>query len=1220
MLSSHKKRSDMALLDNIFIGREDEFQRIKKEYDQLLKGNTGLIFVSGAPGVGKTFLLEHALAKLSRKTLIQVKCRINEERSLTPVIEMVELITDHLLTLPGDTLKEAASEIEKSIGDLSLLMAACHKLSKLLGERDHPNISDFSRVKYRLKNAVCKLIDISSHSLSPLVIHIDDLQWADSLSLEIVKTFLGRNKALNILLVLSFRDNEMNTDLRKLIETAKPLVSHVGLNPLDSLEVKELLFRVFKDDEVTERLASLVYGLTLGNPFYIKEAILKLIGDGIVAFSDKDEKWTISKADGVLRFALHGDVESIIREKIFKPENYNLLRLLSCLDGKAPLEMVQRLSDMEEEPFDALLKKLIASAVLIKYKEADGGTSVAFAHDIIYTLIDTSISGERRGELHYEIANKLLNDPVDGRGSSPEAIVSHLIRSPRQTISHEADKWLKVLFEAGIKEKSLGSLNAALEIFELCSEMFCFANYWDERFAVKLQLELAECLCLCKREEEALSMMDALIKGHTDDDMTLTIKIKQLYLYHYQRDHARTLKTGTEILKKLNFSFGRYQLPTDLIKSRLVYSTKKIRNLSAAPKNIDERIRIILDTLTIMNACAAVSDDTLTAAIGLKAALVSAKYGESANSLVGYISYAYVLYMVWHDLKRTKLLVDHVIDMCGRIDNHSTKSMVYFMIGSFLSYWFGPMAEADRFLQKSIEYGEMTGDFLFLGYSIMTSMDTKLMMGMRMDDMLAFIADCRSKYAETEQYATTYNLEVHAAHIRALKHGCNDYEFDQISRSYPKLTAFEKLTEQTLLLERLLLHDEAERGYELVKTIAPYIQSANGLICKISIVFYSLLIRVAINHRLGRAEQRVNRQQMRQLLKELEAAAGMNPHNFQGFCMLAKTEYENYIRGHATDQYHEAAELAHRQGNIRLEALADLLAAKRYRGNAKMREFYAAESVKAFRVLGADDVADRVSVRYGLDMEPDDKALRQTEDGGQTGLLLYDFIQKSNSLDEEGRIALLLSTVLEAGADYCTMIFEKSSRFFLRFQQDKSGTVNSFYNDVNINNLTYLPHKAIRYAARTETTVVLRPGEYDAKFATDAYIADNPDAVMVCLPVMNCGVLVGVLYFESRENPVRDSMIFEIRSLLPAFVSSLTSIRDVDIKKLFAPVKTQSLLTDREMDIMDLLAKGLSNEQIGGTLRLSVGTIKKHVSAIMTKLDADNRTQALIKAREMKII
>lgn len=1209
-----------SFFDNRLVGRNKEIELIKNEYNKLLKGEMAVITVIGVAGVGKTHLYKCAFNQIKGKTLVNAKFIQDTERSLSAIAELIGQITDHLLMLPRDTIDTIVLKAnEKISNDIALLASICPKIRSLLRVSKSANSNDYERLKYRVKNTILNYMEIASKHLSPLIIYFDDLQWADRFSLEIIRTLLSK-KTLRIMFAFSYRET-INDNMKRLIEVLETKSAFINLEPLVRQEVEEYLCILFKEKiENVDELTSIVYGLTLGNPFYIKETIMKLSDDKILAYSEERQSWELELC-GVNRFIINNDVERIIKNKIFQNEDHDLLELISCLNGRAEYDTLKLLYDKNE--INVHLQRNIDSAIIMKCKESDGRISILFNHDIIYKLVDSRMTAKQKHRIHYRIAEKLLRDSTVKIENKNVFIASHLIKASKEMAYGEADKWTRILFDAGVQEKQRASIDVTLKIFEFCVDMLPYSAEKDERFLTDVQLELAECLYMVKRYDESHEIIEELIQSNQDKSLMLAIKTRQLYLNHYQRDHEKTIKTGRQILKSLGFGFGKYRLPFDLIKSRIIYNKKRIESLAKTADHQNEKAGIILDTLRIMNSSAAVSDDTLTAAVGLSAALVSAKYGYSANALIGYVSYAYVLCAVWKDYKKTIMLVKQICQISEKTTDHSCKSVVYFLIGAFLSHWSVSIREADQYLQKGIEYGALTGDFLFLGYSISTSLDMKAFMGEKLDDLLSFIQDCRQKYAEIEQYQTAFNLEAYTEHILSLKHGCDDLDFERVAKKYPKLTPFEKLTEKTLLLERLLLLDELDFGYKLVKIVAPQMKSNKGLIGRLSTVFYSLLIRIGVHSRLDNAERAANKRHIHHLLKELKYYAGLQSKNFSAHYILAKAEYETRIKHSPSDLYEQSAQLAQKNGNISLEALAYWLAAKRNRTNEKISKFYAAESAKLQKTRGADDIALFIETEYNLVQgnERTDSELENMNDIINAESLLHTFIRHSEGLGEDDKTMLFLKTIDEAGfADRCCIIFEKSRWLYLKYQMDKEDKAKNYAEPVNINNLARLPHKVIRYAARMQKEVNTANKQWHALFENDPYVTENPSTHIVCIPMINCDVLVGVVYLESHETPIDEAVVFEIKALLPSLVTTFSKIKNINIKDLFVPVDRPQILSSREIDIVKLLAQGLSNDQMGEALGLSVGTVKKHMSSIMTKLDAENRITALIKAKDMNII
>lgn len=1205
-------------IDNIIVGREKETQIIKNEYNKLLQGQMGIVSVVGVPGVGKTFLLDCAFKQIRRKTLVNIKFKQNTERAFNSIAVLMEEIIEHLLMLPREALDEIVLKVNKSItNDIGLLTSICPKISKLvLTERPHI-VTDYDRYKYRIKNAIFNLIDISSDYLYPLIIHIDDIQWADQLSFDVVRTLINKKQTLKIMLALSYRDYK---NMDKISEILKARSSFIELKPLNQSHIKEYL-SVFLNGEVEyiDELTTLIYGFSLGNPFYIKETIIKLIEDSVVRYSRLIEKWEIT-INKINHFILNNNIEKIVRDNIFKQNSDVLLKLIYCFDGKVDYNILKLLYDTDEIVLKSHLKKLIESSVIVKYKEKDGHIIILFTHDIISKLVDSCMTVEQKQNIHYQIADKLLNTEIEIKNRDL-FIVSHLVRASRELINRQADKWIELLFNVGIQEKQKASLDAALMMFEFCNDILPYTTIKNQSLTVNIQLELAECLCLVKRYEESRDIIQRLVDCQYDKTIMLEIKIKQLYLYHYQREHRKTIVVGKQILKYLGFGFGKHRLPVDLIVCKFVYSRKKIENLANAT-GMDKKVSTAIDTLIIMNTSATASDDSQTAAIGLSAALISANYGKSPALLIGYVLYAYVLYTIWKDFKKTKMLVEQIIKITETTYDNLHKSTVYFLIGTFLSHWYKPIGKAEHYLQKSIEYGNLTGDFIFLGYSISMNLDTKFFMGINQDILLKYIDGCRTVCAETEQYTTAYNLDAYTDHIMALKHGCDDFDFERTAKRYPKLTPFEKLTEKMLLLERLLLLDKLELGYKLVLDSIPHIKTIKGLISEISVVFYSALIRIGVHDQLGKAQQINNKIQINRILNKLKCLTGLQKDNFYSYYILATAEYETYIKNRPSNLYDEAADHAKRQGNLSIEALAYQLAAKRYSHNKKLSRFYASLSERLHRLRGADYVAKIIEKKYDLAEESStEDETGEPNNGEKSESLLHTYIRQSQGLSEENKTTLLIRTIIEAGfADRCCIMLEKSRQLYLKNQMDRLGTVRNYTEPVNIKNLENLPRKVIRYAARTQEEVIIADRQHQYLFENDAYVAENPDISIACIPMINCNVTIGVLYLEKHEAPISQEAIFEIKTILPLLVTSFSAIKDVVIKDLFVPTKRSMVLSNRETDIIKLLAQGLSNEQMCEKLNLSIGTVKKHMSSIMTKLDAENRTMALTKAREMNIL
>jgi len=1223
--SSIDSKKRLFSLNTVFVGREREIESIYVEYDKLLKGGMGIAAVVGPPGMGKTYLVEHALGQLTGNTYLYGKSTQNEKWGLTSIAGIIDQIVRHCLTLPRQTLISLTRDLQKRLGgDMALLSYLSPILARAFHVKAGTSEQDFDKRLYRVKNAVYKLIDSVSTYLFPLVIYIDDLQWANQLTLDIVKTLVNKKGALNILLMVSYRDTETHRNMRELIALLKESC-YMPLAPLTYDQIEAYIGSAFGSVVNQGDLTRLVHGLTSGNPFYVMENIKVLHEDGIVSYTESKQAWDV-QINGIHDYFLRDDMKGMLEQKIRKARDHNgdLLELIACLDGDVSCNILKAAARMDDAVLDAGIKALLASAILVSHQDKKQ-KRLLFSHDIVYKLADNTLTPERKEYLHYDIAAAIMADEGIGMDNRDQFIVSHLLRASAQIVRKEAQRWIDILYRTGNHEMQMASTENALAIFLLCREILPGCAIGRAMY-VNLHLQLAECLCLAHRDDEYRAIMDMLTDTCTDAESAVAIKRKQILFHHYRREHTQVLRQGAQLLKLLHFRYGLVWMPVDLIHGLLVYTTDKIRKLAdpeaSAP---DETVLTISDTLTIMNSSAALTNEAMsTACIGLSAALVSAKYGESANPLLGFVSYDYVLYMVWKDRRKAVLMLDSILALLEKRQDHSSKPFTFFIIGAFLAHWSKSVEETDQYLQEAIKYGEITGDFFFLGYSITTSLDTKSYLGKSLDQRLGYIDDCRQRFLEIEQYTNRYNYEAHREHILSLKNGPDDLAYDRIGGKYPKLTSFETLTEEHLCLERCFLLGKYELGYALLKITTPKIKSANGLLCKIILLINSVLIRIAAHHDLPKRERRHNLRHIQAHLKELAYWAKVRPENYEAYRTLIEAEYEIHINGKsgAGELYNHCIEAAVRQGNLKVAALANLRAARHYQAIGNLSSYYAAQAARLYKQWGADHIGDQVAREYGLSLEEGGSPSEEPAAAyATTSTEITHFVREIEHMDEDQTTERLLTSVIGHGhAQYCGIIYEKTDELFLRHEIDTEAVVKSYRDMIDINHVPHIAHRLIRYVGRTGQEAYLSPSEDNSLFARDAHIMSAPDLHIACIPMMYHGVFIGLIYLEKHGTPISEDTIWFLKGAIPAFIANHTEIKGVHFQKLLNTGEIDSNLTDREIEIIKLVAAGLSNAQISDTLNITLGTTKKHLSNIMTKLEVDNRVKVILRAQELNLV
>ncbi len=216
------------------------------------------------------------------------------------------------------------------------------------------NIDDYEKLKYRVRKAIFNFIATVSETLFPLIIFIDDLQWADTPSLDAIEFICKQSESLNLLLLVAYRHNEGKNikkieNLTKILQ-AKNDATLIKLQALTDADIKAYLQLIFGvDTENVAYLGRIIYALTLGNAFYIKEILDIFRQEEILFYSPSRKQWRV-RIDSINKLNLPTGIEQMITTKIDKlsDEDKSLLELLAGLDGKAEYKLLSKIINTED--------------------------------------------------------------------------------------------------------------------------------------------------------------------------------------------------------------------------------------------------------------------------------------------------------------------------------------------------------------------------------------------------------------------------------------------------------------------------------------------------------------------------------------------------------------------------------------------------------------------------------------------------------------------------------------------------------------------------------------------------------------------------------------------------------------------------------------------------------------------------------------------------------
>lgn len=413
------------------------------------------LFIEGFSGSGKSSLVHGFTQELTTnsKEHFYASGKYNEHVSVEPfsaINEAINALIFELRSKHPEALKSARREIRKSGGtseaDAAMLISILPALAPLFASQSGPTTQDKNQddtvsnpspqmdVKSTLGLLFADTLQALCRGLGrPLILFLDDLQWADVSSIELLEPLLSDPSVQNLFFIGGFRSNEVGPDhrLRKYIETCKGVlreklcqmeVSNLSLESVTCFIAETL---ELKTSEVQD-LSRVVFSRTLGNIFFCRQAIEELVRKSVIYYDMVFFQWSFNLSGLDVDVILSPDIVSMIQSKVDALPNLIKQVLVvaayirSSIDSTILLKCLRsRGTEMDESELQTTLTMAEEEGLLLNIQ----GGGLKFAHDKVLEASYTSISAEEQYQLKAKIAGvlyKISSDRVNEKASSPE--------------------------------------------------------------------------------------------------------------------------------------------------------------------------------------------------------------------------------------------------------------------------------------------------------------------------------------------------------------------------------------------------------------------------------------------------------------------------------------------------------------------------------------------------------------------------------------------------------------------------------------------------------------------------------------------------------------------------------------------------------------------------------------------------------------------------------
>ncbi|MGD2183922.1 trifunctional serine/threonine-protein kinase/ATP-binding protein/sensor histidine kinase [Lusitaniella coriacea] len=995
-------------------GREEEVTTLLDAFERVATGNSEMMLVAGFSGIGKTAVVNEVHKPIVRQRGYFIKGKFDQFNRNIPFSAFVQAFRN----LIGQILSESDAELthwktqilEAVENSGQVLIDVIPELETVIGSQPPASELSGSAAQNRFNLLFEKFTTVFTTKEHPLVIFLDDLQWADSASLNLMKVLMNESESGYLLVLGAYRDNEVfpaHPLMLTVDELEKQKVSlhTLTLNPLSQTDINQLVADTLEcASEVAQPLCELTYHKTKGNPFFTTQFLQGLYSDGHITFNLDDRYWQCNLTQ-VRQLALTDDVVEFMATQLrkFPTQTQDILKIAACIGHQFDLVT---LSVVCKQPQDTvaidLWPSLQAGLVIPEgetYKffqkediatklERSPTVSYRFLHDRVQQAAYRLIPDLDKQKTHYQIG-KLLQQattPTD-REKKIFDVVNHLNYGiDLVTDGTERQQLVELNWLACQKAKGNTAYTAAHQYVTTALQLL-EPTGWQDRYNLSLSLNntLAELNLLIgdfAAMDEAIETILLQSQSLLDRITAYRIRIQK---YFFQNKLETAISIGIEVLQKLGIDISSE--PTEAEINRFIQRGRESTQGISIPDLLDlpemkdpERLAIAEIATNILSPSNMVNPPLFPILVSLLVDL-SVCYGNIANSAYIYGCYGVIACNFFKEIEMGVALGRLAADLDRHPVTKTLKGRGMMMCGTFLEHRHAHLKNTLEILSVGYQMSLEVGDVEFVGHNAQMYCFNAFWSGYPL----------HSLQKETDAYISVLsnaNQALQESYTRPIGQVCSNL----LGRVEQPWVLIGKTLDESEWVKHLIanreigglsffhlykiflcfLFEELLLASDHVAKIQEYVSGLGGFVLEAEYYFYSSLVMLATISPDSQEESldRVTKNQI-QLRDYWAKYAPMNHQHKVDLVEAEKSRVlgRNYEAG---DYYDRAISGAKENEYIQEEALANELAAKFYLdwGKEKFATLYMQEAYYCYAQWGAKAKTDALEQRYPELLKP----------------------------------------------------------------------------------------------------------------------------------------------------------------------------------------------------------------------------------------------------------
>ncbi|ATB35299.1 sensor histidine kinase [Cystobacter fuscus] len=1154
-------------------GREAQVATLLEGFERVARtGQPELLLVSGYSGIGKSSVVN------------ELHKPVVERRGFFLSGKFDQFQRDIPYATPAQTLRGLVQQLlagsEEEIGrwrdqvnraweeEGQALVNLVPQLEVLVGPQPALQEVPPGEAQRRFHRVARQFLSVFATPEHPMVVFLDDLQWADLASLQWLARMLSQPELLPVLWIGAYRDNEVSPahSLMQVLEEARKQgarMTDLHLGPLSTEQVEHLVADTLPGAkrEVVAPLSALLHDKTGGNPFFLLQLLVALHQDGLLA-RKPGGGWRWDSEGARARGYSENIVDFMVGKlRQFPSDTQHLLRLAACVGNVFSLQMLSTLAGLSAEgEVEQGIEPALQEGMLVRA----GPEKYRFQHDRIQQAAHCLLSEAESKAVHLRIGRLLLES------LSPEKLRESLfdvvsqLNTGLELIEDPAERrqLARLNIEAGDKARAAMALRPAITYFSTAFALIP-GDPWetDPALAFELRLTQARCEFMDGNIAEARRQIDALpARARTRAD-SVAVYLLRVSIHFAMSESQQGLTCIRECLALLGIPLSRNPTWEEAVAAHdevwTLLGERTIESLIELPLMTDPDVKLAVSTLLEFYPTAHATNQHLFIIIVSRIVSLSIRHGFVDAATPGYSWFGFIACSYFKRYREGLAFSRLALGFVERYSLSAHRGRVLYSM-QFCSCWNQPLSQAQELVTKALHHALQVGDILAAAYSNWYIVYNRLCMGHHLDEVYRETlvrGEFLSKTGIKEPQDYILLQQRYVQHLRGSTHSfgtLNGDGFDEqaFEAQLPKRHAALKGNYWIAKLQSRFMCGAYGEAREAADKVVEAQWVMRGTLPHCTFHFYRALTLAACFEEATPEEQRRWLEAIQGHQRQLAEWAEHCPENFHALERLVSAELAR-LEGRseeATRAYEQAIRSARENGATHCVGLASELAANFWhtREAPIVAHAFAREARAAYQQWGAlGKVQHLESLWPHLPSSAAPRDEQTTSSTDSTRIDALTVVKAQQAVSSEIELERLVTTLLRAAMENAG-----AQRGALLLPDGDSLSVAAISETSSEEASSELPWTLLAYVRRTREHVLIGDATRPHPFSSDEYLAHGRTRSVLCLPLLRQERFSGALYLENNLaanafNPMRMVLLGHLASQAAISIENARLYEDV---------------------------------------------------------------------------